>query len=308
MAEDSQDLSTSRPLAEISHGPSGFEAFLDRNTKGLVVAAILMALAGGGVIVYRGLQEAAREEAGADLGKAATADELKTVITKHPDSPAAGSARMLLSDKQWADQDQDAAIQTLRDFLSKEPEHPAIPSAKAALASRLIQQGKGSDAESLLKELIDSPKARYLAPYALLALGDLAKTAGKADEADEYYKKIQEGYPQSPFNNYAGVHRKLVRFKMPTEIDAPPATTPPGAPGAGAGTLNIPGADKPDAPPPAGEGAGSPMLDILKGGNPVPAAPVEEDPKDAPKPQEAPPAPPVAPPPAESQPQQAPPP
>ena len=39
MSDDTKE--TSVPLAEISQGPNAFEAFLDRNQKGIIVLAIL---------------------------------------------------------------------------------------------------------------------------------------------------------------------------------------------------------------------------------------------------------------------------
>ena len=292
MAEDS--IETSRPLAEISHGPSAFEAFLDRNTKGMVIVAILLAIAGGAVIVVRGLKEAAQNEAGGAFSKAATVAELQEVIKKYPDSPAAGSASIVLSDKQWEAQDQDGAIATLRNFIAAEPEHPGISSAKASLASRLLQQGKTGEAEPLFRELSESPKSRYLAPYALIALGDIEKANGKLDEAEASYKKVQESYATSPFANLASTHRRLLRFKVPTEIEAPPGATPPAGAGLNPGGIPSFGNSSVEFPTP-GAPTG-PMADILNGGNPVPPAPVEEDPKEDVTP---PPLPPVTPPPSE---------
>jgi len=284
MAEESTE--SSRPLAEISHGPSAFEAFLDRNQKGLIVAAILLALAGAGAIVVRGLKQAKIEEAGGALGKATTIAELQEVIKKYPDSPVAGSAKVLLADKQWEGQDLDAAVETLRGFIASNPEHPAVPSAKASLATRLVQQNKAADAEPIFKELADDSKAKYLAPYALIALGDLAKAEGKLDEADASYKRVQESYGP-PFGNLASNHRRLVRFKMPVEIEAPPAPAP-GAATPAPGISNIPGADKPDMPLPGGGAEGNPLEDIIKGGNPVPPAPPEDEPKESTPPTPAP--------------------
>jgi tetratricopeptide (TPR) repeat protein len=277
MAEDIHD--TPRPLAEISHGPSAFEAFLDRNQKGMVVAAILLALAGGAVIVYRGMKQAAAEAAGMDLSKAATVADFQAVTKNHPDSPAAGSAQVLLADKQWSDGDQDGAIETLRAFIAANPEHPALPSAKASLATRLLQQGKDGDAEPLFRDLADGSGSKALAPYALINLGDIAKKAGKLDEAEASYKRVQEQFSLSPFADTAAKHLRLVNFKMPAEIEAPPAAVPaPGAPG----TPGAPETGKVEMPD---ELKDNPLGAILgEAGPAVPPAPVEEEPAPAPAP------------------------
>ncbi len=294
MAEESTE--SARPLAEISHGPSAFEAFLDRNQKGLVVCAILLALAGAAVIVVRGLKQAKMEEAGGALGKATTITEFQQVIQKYPDSAVAGSAKLLLADKQVAEQDREGSIETLRGFISANPDHPAVPAAKARLATSLIAQNKTAEAEPLLHELADSTKSTYLAPYALIALGDLAKAAGKTDEAEADYKRVEDTFGP-PFGNVAGNNRRLVKFKMPVEIDAPPPLPTP-IPGAGLlppSTGDLPGITPPSAILPGTPSipGGNPMEDILKGGNPVPPAPPEDEPKqDTPPPVEQP-APPV---------------
>lgn len=302
MAEESTD--SPRPLAEISHGPSAFEAFLDRNQKGLVVGAILLALVGAGVIVYRGLAQQKVEEAGAALGKASIPQEFQEVIQKYGDSPVAGSAKILLAQAQSKQGDPEAAVETLRSFIAANPQHPAVSSAKASMATRLVQQNKAADAEPIFRELADDSKAKYLAPYALIALGDIAKAAGKLDEAEASYKRVQETFGP-PFENIANNHRRLVRFKMPAEIEPPAPVPTPAAPGAGIPPINpgeLPNITSPDAilPGAVTPGAGNPMEDILKSGNPVPPAPPEEDPN----PQTPPPPPPSqpAPPPVEQAP------
>lgn len=282
MAEESTE--SARPLAEISHGPSAFEAFLDRNQKGLVVCAILLALAGAAVIVVRGLKQAKMEEAGGALGKATTITEFQQVIQKYPDSAVAGSAKILLADKQVTEEGAEASAETLRGFIAANPEHPGVPAAKARLATRLIQQNKLADAEQILRELADSTKSTYLAPYALLKLGDLAKAAGKLDEAEASYKRAQESFGNTnPFGSVASTHRRLLHFKMPVEIDAPPPAPVP-APGASAipgipSTSDLPSITPPGSILPGTPGIpGNPIEDILKGGNPVPPAPPEDEP------------------------------
>ena len=284
MVEDSNE--TPRPLAEISHGPSAFEAFLDRNQKGMVVVAILLAIAGGTVIVVRGLKQAAAEEAGAALSKASTVAEFQAVAKEHPKSPAAGSAQILLADKLWADGDQDGAIETLRGFISGNPDHPALPSAKANLASRLLQQGKDGDAEPLFRELADGTGSTFLAPYALINLGDLAKKAGKLDEAEQHYTRVQDSFGTSRFAATAARHLKLLNFKMPTEIEAPAPPAIPTSPAGENSGLNL--APQNGTLP---GGVENPMEKILSEGGPaVPPAPVEEEPAKPATPPETPPA------------------
>lgn len=99
MVEDPAD--TPRPLAEISHGPSAFEAFLDRNQKGMIVLGLVIALTAGAWIVMRGIKASAAIAAGEALSKAESLPDLTEIPKKHAGTPAAGSAAILISSKQW---------------------------------------------------------------------------------------------------------------------------------------------------------------------------------------------------------------
>lgn len=266
MAEETAD--TPRPLAEISHGPSAFEAFLDRNQKGMIVLGIALVAATAGYIVFQGIKEEKEENAGAILVKSAGVSELQAMVKEQPDTAAAGSAQLVIAAKQWEAGDQDAAIETLKAFISSKPDHPGVISAKASLASRLMQQGKNSEAVTLFEELVKDPAARYIAPYALVSLGDIQKADGKLDEAEKSYKQAQNDFGSTPLSNLAGQRLKLLHFKAPTEIEPPPA---PPAPKEG-------DAPKPDAPEDAAlpKELEGPLGNILSGETAeTPAVPAE---------------------------------
>ena len=135
----SADLKESpAPLAEISQAPNAFEAFLDRNQKGIVVLAILLALGGAAAVILRGIEKSRQETAGAALVKADDIAALQAVVSEHANTNAAGSAMVLLADRQWAAGKQDEAIGTLQKFIADAPSHIAIPTAKASLGSKLM--------------------------------------------------------------------------------------------------------------------------------------------------------------------------
>ncbi len=213
----------SRPIAEISQGPSAFESFLDRNQKLLLVLGIVLALAVIAWVIMRGIQRSAETNAGNALAAANGLAELQDVVKEHPGTTAAGSARILISEEQWRNGQQDAAIDTLRTFLAESPEHPAVPSARASLAARLMQQGKNEEAETLFRQVSEDPAARFLAPYALTCLGDLAKAAGRVDEAGEFYQRAKNDFDSNPFSGSVQQHLDLLKFKLPEEIEPPPA-------------------------------------------------------------------------------------
>ena len=236
MAEDSAE--TPRPLAEISHGPSAFEAFLERNQKGMVALGIVLVVATAGWIVVKGIKDESEKNAGAILVKSEGIPQLQAMVKDKPDTAAAGSAQLVIAAKQWEANDRDAAVATLKGFISSKPEHPALISAKASLASRLMQMGQKDEAKKLFSELVGDSSAKYVAPYALVSLGDMQKEEGKLDEAEQSYKKAQNDYgTTNPFKNLATQRVKLLRFNAPLEIDAPPAPPLPKE-----GEMPVPGA------------------------------------------------------------------
>lgn len=225
----SADLKESTiPLAEISQGPNAFEAFLDRNQKGIVVFAILLALGAVAAVVYRGVESSRQETAGAELTKAEDLAALQAVVTGNPNTTAAGSAMVLLANSQWTAGKKDEAVSSLQKFISAYPEHPAVPSAKANLASKLMAQGKSGDASKIFDDLVADPAARYIAPFALISLGDISKAAGDTEKAEASYNKAKTSFPDSSFAETANRRLAILKTKPPAEIEAPP--TPPTPP------------------------------------------------------------------------------
>jgi len=263
---------TAVPLAEISQGPNAFEAFLDRNQKGLVALAAALALGAVGVVVYRGIVQSGQETAGAALVKADSVAAYQAVVDGNADTAAAGSALVLLANSQWDANEKDKAVATLQKFVSTYPNHPALASAKANLGSKLLAQGKTGDAQKVFEELVASPDASFIAPFALVSLGDIAKTAGDLTKAEESYKKVQSDYPDSTFSQTASQRILVLKAKPPVEVEPPPAPATPPPAGAGAppsltppATSVVPSLEVPTVETPAG----APAVE-------TPAAPVEE--------------------------------
>ena len=275
-----------QPIAEIDHGPSQFEQFLDNHQKKLIIGAILIALGVVASVIWSGLEEGKQQEAGAALVKADEAADYRDVIKNHPDSNAAASAMPLLADLQWQDSQPDA-IKTLEDFIAAHPEHPAILTAKVSLGLRLLDQGKHEEARNTLAEVAESHPDSYLGPLAAVALGDLAKAQGKTDVAKDWYEKARDGDTQrSMFQNLATDRLAIVNAKPPVKVQpAPPKppvpptdetpapqpgteTTPDALP-----TPALPAGDKNTAPPTPMEPSGdtSPQGDKKKDDTQLPA-------------------------------------
>lgn len=239
---------TPRPLGEISHQPATFDRFMDRHQKNLILLAVLLVIAIVAYIIYRGLQQSHEHTAGAALTQADDLPALQKIIKEYPKTAAAGSAGILLSEKQWTEGQQDAAIATLKDFLANHKDHPAAATARASLGSKLASQGKTGDAEKVFQELADSDSARFLAPFALISLGDLAKASGDLAKAETFYQRAQNEFPDSKsFATTATLRISLLKAKPPAEIEPPPA--PPEAAPAGAAAPVSP-APAPLAPDP----------------------------------------------------------
>lgn len=240
MSSDTPDSPDApRPLGEISQGPSAFEQFLDRNQKNLVILSISIAVATAAYLVYHGVATSKEHTAGAELFKAKDLPALQNVVEKFRGTAAAGTATIPLAERQWTDGQQDAAIATLKAFIAANADHPARPSAQASLASKLKAQGKAPEAKQLFQELADDPAAAYLAPYALVSLGDLAKASGETEPAEKFYQKAKTNFPASSFTTTVDQRIALLKAKLPTEIEPPPAPaptplpgTPPAVPGA----------------------------------------------------------------------------
>ncbi len=244
----STDLKESSvPLAEISQGPNAFEAFLDRNVKGLVAFSVVVAIAAAGFVVYREMEKNKQEEAGAAFVKAKDLAGYQSIVDGQKDTLASGSAMLLLANAQWTGGKQDDSIATLRKFISENPDHPAVPTAKANLGTKLVAQGKGGDAAKILEEVVSDPAARYIAPLALISLGDIAKAGGDLEKAEASYNKVKSGFPGSEFIEEANRRISGLKSKPPVEIEAPPA--PPAPP---AGTPTAPGSPPPGIALPPG--------------------------------------------------------
>lgn len=282
------------PIGEISHGPSAFESFLDRNQKSMILLAIVIALAAGSWVVISGMEEGKRLAAGEALVGATDLAAMQDVVSDHGGTPAASSGAVLLSDMQWDEGQQSAAIETLRAEIAANPDHPVTVPARVRLATRLLQQGDTEGARSGFQEIVDRPEAAYMAPLALLSLSEIAREEGDIEAARKFLDEAAENYPDNPLRSLVTQAITYVDFEMPEAIDPPepdPIEENPG--GAAPGVGPEPDLSKPVEldPTDTGTGSGNPLFDSLTGGatptedTPPEEAPVEDTPvEDAPEP------------------------
>lgn len=228
--DSSQTDHLDRPIAEISHGPGKFEAFLDRHQRAVLVLAILLVLGAIAWIILRGIKDGAERDAGASLVAATDLAGFQATAKDHPGTLAGGSAMLRAADLQWADGQQEASVTTLKTFLEQYPKHPGRANARASLGSRLLHLGRGEEAANELNAVISDPEAQYLAPYALLALGDASWKAGQLDKAEQSYTRVTTEFAESPFAMGADRRLKLLKSAPPTAIDPLPKPAEPQLP------------------------------------------------------------------------------
>jgi|GEM_PF-964400 len=215
-----------RPIAEISHSPGKFDAFMDRHQRALLLLAIGLVLAVVAYIIVNGLKEGAEKQAGAALVAATDLPSYQAAAKQHPDTLAGGSAMVIASQLQWDDGQQEASVKTLNDFLAQYPGHPGRPAAMASLGSRLIRLGRSEEAAGNFRKILEDPEAQYLTPLALISLGDIDWKAGKIEEAEVFYKRVATDHAESPFAYSANRRMSLLRAEMPVAIDSRPIPAP----------------------------------------------------------------------------------
>lgn len=225
------DPNSQGPIAEIRNDSSAFEQFLDRNQKLLLFLLLILVIAVGAWVVMTGVKEGADRSGGAALVAAEDAEALHEVLDTHSGSPAAGSAAVLMSDRQWEQGLQNDAIETLRQEITDRPDHPATFPARARLGARLAEQGKNAEAREAFQPLLSDGRAGYLAPYVLTSLAGIARAEGDLDQAESLLEQAVENHPGNPLANSAMEALRFVRFDMPEEVD-PPAEPEP-TPGTG---------------------------------------------------------------------------
>lgn len=212
MAKDNSPTEDSVPLAEIEHGPSKFEQFLERNHKRLIIIVTMLILAIAGTYLYSEVQQSSEEAAGAELIDASLqaesaeqlAERLEQVATSHQGRKAATTASLLRARALWQSDQKEEAISSLDSFIKAHPKHPEIGALLLKLANYQIGLGKSADAKANLESITTNPATLYAAPHALILLGDIAALEGDDETAKAHYERIAKDFPESRTANLAG--------------------------------------------------------------------------------------------------------
>lgn len=221
---------TPTPIAEIDHGPSKFEQFLDEHQKKLIVLAIAVFLGVLAYVFFSGYGEMKNQHASAKL----QSGDLQGTIQEYPDTPASAAAGLELADQKSLNS-QKEAIEDLQAFIAKHPDYPAAPTAQVSLGLRLLDEGKTSEAEAHLNSVLEVAGAEYIAPLAKLALGDIALKSGNKEKAKTLYTEVskldQNSSPDSiqTYRGYVELAKSrlfLIDAKAPREVEPKPAAKP----------------------------------------------------------------------------------
>ena len=208
------------PLDQLTEGAAN-QQFIEKHQVKLIALVSLLIVLALVYLVLREMKKSHEETAGALLVNASDAAELENITKNFADTAAAGTAKLLLADKQWSDGQQDDAIATLRGLIDSKEPHPARANAQASLATKLLAQGKIADAEAIYTELSKDSDSGHLAAYAWIALGDLAVKKGDLEAAGKAYEIVEKDFPRTFFEQDATKRRLLMKAQSPAEVAAP---------------------------------------------------------------------------------------
>lgn len=235
------------------------QLFWARNKVPVLVAlvAILGALAAYGAFQFY----AARRDAAAAnaLAQAKSADAFQKVISDHPSTPAAASARLLLAAEQRKGNKFAEANATLQKFLDTNPKHELVTTAKMAIAANLESLGNTDEALDTYRRLAADYPKDFNAPLAMIAQVPILKRSGNTDDARKVCEAILTQYRESYAS--AEASQQLRQMKL---AEAPPTDSAVNALPAPAG------ADSDSAPAQDGEGSSIPLVEISPAASAVP--------------------------------------
>ena len=227
MAEDT----SAAAIAEISHGPSKFDVFMEKNQKLLIIVALVAVIAVVTAIVFSGLGNIANQEAGSKLYNAEGEEQLREAIKDAPQNTQA-TGLYLLSQEQLLT-DADAACETLKKIISDYPNEAITEQAKLSLALATLKSGNVSEAKQSLENIVADSSTQETKPFAVLALADIARQAGNPERTKELYTQAAE---QSKFvrlktisqdaQNVANVQAPKLVVKEITPPESTPSETP----------------------------------------------------------------------------------
>ena len=192
---------TPTPISEISHGPSKFDIFLDKNQKKLIVLVILLFVGMITYLVVDGLAKISAQAAGAKVTNASTVEEYAEASQNAPNNTTATAT--LLKAKAQASSDIDGAIDTLKKLIENYPTSVVFEDAHINLAMLQLEAGLNEEAKATLTAIITNSAFKYTKPIAKLALADLTLASGDLKKAKELVINAREELKFAEFEKIA---------------------------------------------------------------------------------------------------------
>src|SRR5262245_377761 len=143
--------------------------FWERFKKPILVAAIIVLLAGVVFTGYRFYSDRRATAASAALASANTAQQYEQVIADYANTAAAADAYILLAAAQRNEKKFNEADKTLENFIAKYPKHELVSTAKLAMAANLDSMGKTNEALTMYQQIASGYPNTYAAPLAMLS-------------------------------------------------------------------------------------------------------------------------------------------
>lgn len=216
------------PIAELEHGPSKFEQFLEENQKLVFGGAIAIFLGVLGYVGYTSYAKMAAANTGKALVEADNAESLEKVLNDYPNTPTAASAAILLAE-QLTSTEPDRAAEKLKLVIDQYPDSATAPIAATKLGLSLLKAGKLDEAKAQLSAVIDMKHADYIIPAAKIALADIAQQQGDIDLAKQLYNEVITAGRESTeqinkfagFTSIANSRLAILGVSSPKEVPAP---------------------------------------------------------------------------------------
>ncbi len=206
------------------------EVFWGRYKKEVMILLVLALVAVAAFGGYRLYAERRANSAASRLADAKTSADFQKVITEYPDTPAGGSAFLLLADAQKNEKKFVEANTTLQTFLDKFPKHELAGIARLAMAGNLEALGKKDEALATYQRLVSSDPQGFAAPVALFSEIHLLKEKKQIEEARRVCETIMTQYRDSRFAAEATYQLRLLKGgPEPAATPAPTAPAPPAA-------------------------------------------------------------------------------
>ena len=212
-------------------------AWLHKNQKQVLVAAVAVLLVGGGIFAYTAIskqKEISAGEALSDLRPPRTApgtqptpvspDAYLKVAADHPGTSGGARALLMAAGAFFeAGKFKDAQTQFQR-FVADYPENPLVTQARIGVAASLEAQGEAAQATAKYQEIISQHPNDSVAPQAKSALARLYVAQGKNAEAFKLYEELAKTGNNDTWSAEAAIQAEELMAKHP---ELKPAPTPP---------------------------------------------------------------------------------